>query len=81
MMQNFDMPVVPVATNLGLFWQEEQYEKTPGTAVLEFLPAIQPGMDKESFLNLLRDTIELRSQALISEATGAPWTPSLLAAG
>ena len=80
MMQNFDMPVVPVATNLGLFWQEEDYKKTPGTAVLEFLPAIQPGMEKDQFLNLLRDTIETKSQQLISEATCAPFTPSVLAA-
>ncbi len=78
MMNNFDMPVVPVATNLGLFWQEEHYKKTPGTAVLEFLEPIQPGMAKDEFLALLRDRIETRSQELISEATGEPFTPSVL---
>ena len=78
MMNNFDMPVVPVATNLGLFWQEEHYKKTPGTAVLEFLPPIQPGMAKDAFLETLRDRIETRSQELISEATSAPFTPSVL---
>jgi 1-acyl-sn-glycerol-3-phosphate acyltransferase len=78
MMNNFNMPVVPVATNLGLFWQEEHYKKTPGTAVLEFLPAIEPGMAKDAFLTLLRDRIETRSQELIAEATGTPFTPSVL---
>ena len=78
MMNNFNMPVVPVATNLGLFWQEEHYKKTPGTAVLEFLEPIMPGLPKDEFLTLLRDRIETRSQELISEATGAPFTPSTL---
>ncbi len=80
MMHNFDMPVVPVATNLGLFWQEERYQKTPGTAVLEFLPPIQPGMEKDQFLNLLRTQIETKSQELIAEATGTPVVASVLAA-
>ncbi len=78
MMNNFNMSVVPVATNLGLFWQEDHYKKTPGTAVLEFLEPIPPGMTKEEFLATLRDRIEVRSQALISEATGQPFTPSVL---
>lgn len=78
MMTNFNMPVVPVATNLGLFWQENQYQKTPGTAVLEFLEPIAPGMAKDEFLKTLCERIELRSQELISEATGAPYTPSVL---
>ncbi len=78
MMNNFNMPVVPVATNLGLFWQEEHYKKTPGTAVLEFLEPIQPGLAKDAFLALLRDKIETRSQELISQATGQPFTPSVL---
>jgi len=77
MMRNFDMPVVPVATNLGLFWQEQSFRKRPGTAVLEFLEPIMPGMDKDAFLETLRDRIETRSQRLISEATGLPFTPSL----
>jgi len=78
MMNNFNMPVVPVATNLGLFWQETRYRKTPGTAVLEFLPPIAPGLPKDEFLATLRGRIEQRSQELISEATGTPFTPSVL---
>ncbi len=78
MMSNFDLPVVPVATNLGCFWQEERYEKKAGTAVLEFLPAIYPPMDKEPFLAQLRTAIETHSQALIAEATGEPVVDSVL---
>ena len=78
MMNNFNMQVVPVATNLGLFWQETNYKKTPGTAVLEFLPPIAPGLSKDAFLTALRDLIEQRSQELISETTGEPFQPSVL---
>ncbi len=74
------MPVVPVATNLGLFWQEEHYKKTPGTAVLEFLPPIMPGMEKDAFLKLLCERIEAKSHVLIAEATGKPVSPSVLVA-
>lgn len=78
MMNNFNMPVVPVATNLGLLWQEQHYKKTPGTAVLEFLEPIMPGLPRDEFLTLLRERVETRSQQLIAEATGQPFTPSLL---
>ncbi|MGN6210753.1 lysophospholipid acyltransferase family protein [Asticcacaulis sp.] len=78
MMNNFNMSVVPVATNLGLFWEEDHYKKTPGTAILEFLEPIPPGMGKDEFLATLRDRIEARSQALISEATGQPLAASVL---
>ena len=78
MANNFNMPVVPVATNLGLFWQETRYKKTPGTAVLEFMEPIAPGMARDEFLKTLRDRIEQRSQELISEATGQPFQPSVL---
>ena len=32
MYRDFDMPVVPLATNLGLFWPQEESRKTPGVA-------------------------------------------------
>jgi 1-acyl-sn-glycerol-3-phosphate acyltransferase len=78
MYRNFNRPVVPVATNLGLFWRGERYEKVSGTAVLEFLEPIMPGLDKSEFMTLLQDMIETRSQHLISEATGQAFSPSVL---
>lgn len=47
MYRDFDMPVVPLATNLGLFWPEEKYEKHPGTATLDFLEPIPTGLPKD----------------------------------
>src|SRR5690606_19631033 len=37
-------PVVPVALNSGLFWPRRQFLRHPGTIVIEFLPAIPPGL-------------------------------------
>lgn len=77
MYRDFDMPVVPLATNLGLFWPEERYEKHPGTATLEFLDPIPTGLDKAEFLERLERVIEGRTAELVAEATGNPVTPAI----
>lgn len=78
MYRDFDMPVVPVATNLGLYWPREEYRKCPGTAVLEFLEPIPTGLEKAEFMARLEAAVENRTQALIAEATGEPVRPSVL---
>lgn len=62
-----DRPVVPVATNLGLRWQEEAWEKLPGPAVIEFLEPIPPGLPREIFMQRLQDAIEIRTRELEGE--------------
>jgi 1-acyl-sn-glycerol-3-phosphate acyltransferase len=78
MQRDFDLPVVPVATNLGLFWRQQDFWKTPGTATVEFLDPIPPGLDRTPFLRRLEEVIETRTQELIAGATGAPVEPSVL---
>jgi 1-acyl-sn-glycerol-3-phosphate acyltransferase len=78
MYRDFEMPVVPVATNLGLFWPQQSYEKRPGTATIEFLEPIEPGLGKAEFMARLEEAVETRTQALIAEATGEPVRPSVL---
>ena len=78
MYRDFDMPVVPLASNLGLFWPEEKYEKHPGTATLEFLDPIPTGLGKEEFLTRLEAVVEARTAELIAEATGRPVMPNVL---
>ena len=34
MARDFGLPVVPAASNLGVFWPQEEWTKRPGTAVL-----------------------------------------------
>jgi len=70
MAKAMNVPVVPVATNLGCYWQQEEMKKTPGKAVIEFLKPIEPGMPKDAFLAELTDQIEEQTAKLVAEATG-----------
>ncbi len=58
---------VPAATNVGLFWPRRGVMRKRGTAVVEFLPAMAPGLPREQFRRELRHSIESRSQALMIE--------------
>ncbi|MEH6663533.1 MAG: 1-acyl-sn-glycerol-3-phosphate acyltransferase [Brevundimonas sp.] len=77
MYRDFRMPVVPVATNLGLFWPQEAHGKHPGTATLEFLDPIAPGLGKDEFMARLEAAIEMRTAELVAEATGGPVAPAV----
>lgn len=78
MQEAMQVPVIPVATNLGVFWQQEELKKTSGTAVIEFLDPIPPGLPKREFLAELTKRVEMRSAELIAEATEQPVQESQL---
>lgn len=61
-------PCVPAATNVGLFWPRKGIYRKPGLAVVEFLPRIEPGLDRDRFLKQLREEVETASDALMKEA-------------
>ncbi|MBT0959497.1 1-acyl-sn-glycerol-3-phosphate acyltransferase [Alphaproteobacteria bacterium KMM 3653] len=63
-----EQPCVPVATNVGLFWPRTGIWRKPGLAVVEFLPVIEPGLDQDSFMAELEETVETASDALMREA-------------
>ncbi|WP_018699084.1 lysophospholipid acyltransferase family protein [Amorphus coralli] len=62
-----ERPVVPVALNSGLFWPRGTIKRYPGTIVVEFLPAIPPGLGLKAFRNRLVDEIETASDRLYVE--------------
>ena len=68
MQQAMGVAVVPVATNLGLFWQQQEILKKQGKAVIEFLEPIQPGLSKSEFLALLESRVEGACSELAREA-------------
>ena len=61
------VPVVPVALNSGIYWPRKSFLHYPGTIVLEFLPAIPPGLDSKTFLATLEKSLETASSRLILE--------------
>ncbi len=59
---------VPVAINTGLYWPRRSFLRYPGTAVLEFLEPIAPGLDGEAFKTRLQSVIEEASNRLMAES-------------
>ena len=72
MAKDFGLPVIPVATNLGLNWPQQKWEKHKGLATVEFLPPLDATLGKAAFMAALEGQIESRTQALVAEATGQP---------
>ena len=63
---------VPVAANVGLFWPKRGILRNPGTAVVEFLDPIAPGLKVPEFMAKLEAEVETRSNALLAEAGFRP---------
>lgn len=63
---------IPVATNVGVFWPRKGLAYKPGLAVIEFLPAIKPGLSNADFINELESRIESASNRLMEEAGFTP---------
>lgn len=61
------VPCVPVALNTGMMWARRSFLRRPGTIIVEFLPPIPPGMDKNSFYKLFCDQLERASDRIIGE--------------
>ncbi|MEC8895276.1 MAG: 1-acyl-sn-glycerol-3-phosphate acyltransferase, partial [Planctomycetota bacterium] len=65
-----DVPVVPVALNTGSFWARRTLRKNPGKVIIEFLPPIEPGLERKAFQALLEETIEDATEKLELESPG-----------
>lgn len=59
---------VPTATNVGVFWKRHGIMRYPGLAVIEFLPAIEPGQEIGPFMSELEQAVEDASDGLMEEA-------------
>lgn len=66
--EQLGQPCIPVATNVGVLWPKRGMLRKPGVAVVEFLPAIEPGMGRKDFMENLSKSVENRSDALMREA-------------
>lgn len=60
---HLNVDVIPAALNSGVYWDKTGVKKS-GTIILEFLPAIKPGLEKREFLKKLENVIEEKSRQL-----------------
>ncbi len=65
--EQLGQPCIPVATNVGIFWPRKGIMRKPGTAIVEFLPAMPDRMQNAEFLSQLETLVETRSDALMRE--------------
>ncbi|EPX85501.1 lysophospholipid acyltransferase family protein [Salipiger mucosus] len=66
--EQLGQPCVPAATNCGIFWPRKGIYRKPGVAVVEFLPALPQGLDRDGFLTRLENDVETASDRLMREA-------------
>tara|TARA_Y100001970_G_scaffold294370_1_gene451930 strand:+ start:30354 stop:31106 length:753 start_codon:yes stop_codon:yes gene_type:complete len=64
---NLDVSVVPVIHNSGMHWPPRSFRKYPGKIILQFLPAIEPGLNREKFMFRLENTMEEAMSDLLTE--------------
>lgn len=60
------VPCVPVALNSGLFWPRRSFRRYPGVVRVEFLPPIEPGLDRQVFYDRLQEAIETKTAELVA---------------
>lgn len=66
------VPVVPVIHNSGMYWPPRSFRKYPGTIIIEFLPPIQPGLQRQEFARQLESAMEDAARKLLIECGSQP---------
>jgi 1-acyl-sn-glycerol-3-phosphate acyltransferase len=66
--EQLGQPCVPVAVNVGVLWPKRSLMRHRGTAVVEFLDPIMPGLSTSDFMARLESDVETRSNQLMVEA-------------
>lgn len=65
--RSIGLPMIPVALNSGLYWSRNAFLKIPGKVIVEFLEPIEPGLDRETFMERLQTTIDQATDRLVAE--------------
>lgn len=65
--ERYDLPVLPVALNSGLFWPRNSFLKRSGTIRVDILPLIPPGLPRAEMMARLESDLEAASDRLLVE--------------
>ena len=65
-----NLPIIPMATNAGVYYPKGKWCKKPGCVVFEFLPAIEASEERSATQTLkqIETIVEEKSNTLINEA-------------
>ena len=63
------VPIVPVATNSGVFWGRKAFSKRPGVLRVKILPALPAGLIRSRLMAELEEVIESESRAMLAGST------------
>ncbi|CAK0753444.1 1-acyl-sn-glycerol-3-phosphate acyltransferase [Azospirillaceae bacterium] len=66
--EHLKVPIIPMAVNSGLYWPRNGFLKRPGTILVEFLPPIDPGLERFAAMLELETRLEAATDALVAEA-------------
>jgi 1-acyl-sn-glycerol-3-phosphate acyltransferase len=58
----------PIAHNAGLFWPRRGFVKRPGHLIVEILPPIPAGLDRDTFFARVQHDIETATNRIVAEA-------------
>jgi len=67
-----EVPCIPIALNSGLYWPRKGTWPKAGRIVVEFLPAIPPGMKRQNFMTELERQLEDATKRLLVEGGFKP---------
>jgi 1-acyl-sn-glycerol-3-phosphate acyltransferase len=58
-------PIIPVATDSGVFWGRHGFAKRPGLLTVAVLPPLPAGLPRAALLTKMQDVIETESERLL----------------
>ena len=67
--KNLNLKCYLVATNTGMFWARRSLFRYPGTAVIEFIGALDEGLEVDDFMAIAERKIEDASLKLMNEVS------------
>ena len=67
--EGLNVPCLPIGLNSGVYWPRRSMKLKRGTIVVDIMPPIQPGLERNEFFALVQDQIERSSNQLIAEAS------------
>jgi len=63
-----NVPCLPIALNSGVYWPRRSLKLRQGTIIVDIMPVIEPGLDRQTFFALMQEKIEESSDRLLAEA-------------